>query len=102
MEKPEDYENTGSVTPSDIRFPFQTTQPVRDILFEIIKRHPRGKDGLSEDELVKLLYLVDWKHTIEYGKQATDIQWYNGNKGPEIASLLDTSNDGSSSGSNNE
>ncbi len=93
MEKPEDYENPGSVPPSDIGFPFQTSQLVRDILFDIIQKHPRGKDGLSEDELIKLLYLVDWKHTIEYGKQATDIQWYNGNKGPEIASRLETSDE---------
>ena len=61
MEKPEDYENTGSVPPSDVRFPFQVSPVVRDILFEIIRRHPRGKDGLSEKELIKLLYLVDWK-----------------------------------------
>lgn len=28
------------------------------------------------------LYLLDWHHTINYGKQATHIQWYNQHGGP--------------------
>ena len=57
---------------------------IKDIIFEILKNHPRGKDGISVDELTKLLYLISWKYAVDHKKQLTNTKWYYGDGGPQM------------------
>lgn len=44
---------------------------------------------LSKPRLVKLIYLIDWKYTIENGKQYTSIRWYFNHYGPYVTDVID-------------
>lgn len=44
---------------------------------------------LSKPRLVKLIYLIDWKYTIENGKQFTNINWYFNHYGPYVNDIID-------------
>lgn len=43
---------------------------------------------LSKPRLVKLIYLIDWKYTIETGKQYTNIEWYYNHYGPYVNDVI--------------
>jgi hypothetical protein len=43
---------------------------------------------LSKPRLVKLVYLLDWKHCLSYNKQATDIDWYFNHYGPYVEDVI--------------
>lgn len=54
------------------------------------------KTGISlpKARLVKLVYLADWKSSVEYGCQITEVKWFYNHFGPyvnEIIELIDMS-----------
>ena len=53
----------------------------RDLAVELLLRASPARK-LPSDRLVKMLYLVDWKHSIDYGFQATNLQWFADSLGP--------------------
>lgn len=56
---------------------------VRDILTAFCDRYPSDrKGGVNFKRLIKMLYLLDWKHCIETGRQATDVEWVYDFYGP--------------------
>lgn len=56
---------------------------VVDLARYIIQTYPYPSD-LSKARLNKIIYLVDWKNTLVYGNQMTDIQWKFNHYGPYV------------------
>lgn len=54
----------------------------------ILLNYPNVNE-LSKPRLVKLIYLIDWKYTIEQGQQYTNIQWYYNHYGPYVSDVID-------------
>lgn len=52
----------------------------------ICKNWPTKKE-LTLEKLAGVIFLVDWKHVLEYGEQMTDIQWEISNFGPSVESI---------------
>lgn len=61
---------------------------LRDVVAYLCKNYPH-KHELSKSRLTKLVYLVDWRCAITYGKQLTDIQWKFNNYGPYVPDVVD-------------
>lgn len=59
-----------------------------NLIIYIFRNYPKV-DELSKPRLVKLVYLIDWKHTIVNGRQATSIQWYFNHYGPYVDNIID-------------
>lgn len=59
-----------------------------NLIIYIFKKYP-NVDELSKPRLVKLIYLIDWKHSIDYGKQATSINWYFNHYGPYVDTVIE-------------
>lgn len=59
-----------------------------NIIIYIFRNYPKVEE-LSKPRLVKLIYLIDWKHTIDNGKQATPINWYYNHYGPYVDSVIE-------------
>ncbi len=59
-----------------------------NIIIYIFKNYPKV-DELSKPRLVKLIYLIDWKHTIDNGYQATSINWYYNHYGPYVDTVIE-------------
>ena len=53
----------------------------------ILGNYPKLEE-LSKPRLVKLVYLIDWKYTIDYGKQYTDIKWFYHHYGPYVEDVI--------------
>jgi hypothetical protein len=62
---------------------------IRDLLFYLISNYPKA-DHLSKARVTKMVYLADWKHSIEYDSQITDIEWYFNNHGPFVWDVVET------------
>jgi hypothetical protein len=58
------------------------------IIKYILKEYPK-LDELSKPRLVKLIYLIDWKHALETGEQLTDIKWVNNHYGPYVEDIIE-------------
>ena len=58
-----------------------------DIIIYIFKNYPRIEE-LSKPRLVKLVYLIDWKSSLEHREQTTDIQWYFNHYGPYVDDII--------------
>jgi hypothetical protein len=58
------------------------------LIIYIFKTYPKVEE-LSKPRLVKLIYLIDWKHAIDNGTQATNIQWYFNHYGPYVDDVID-------------
>lgn len=54
----------------------------------ILLNYPNVNE-LSKPRLVKLIYLIDWKYTIDNGLQYTDIQWYYNHYGPYVNDVIE-------------
>lgn len=59
-----------------------------NLIIYIFRNYPKV-DELSKPRLVKLIYLIDWKHTIVNGRQATSIQWYFNHYGPYVDNIIE-------------
>lgn len=60
-----------------------------NILKYIYLNYP-NVNQLSKPRLVKLIYLLDWKHCLSYDKQATNIDWYFNHYGPYVEDVINT------------
>lgn len=59
-----------------------------NLIIYIFRNYPKV-DELSKPRLVKLIYLIDWKHAIVNGRQATSIEWYFNHYGPYVDAVID-------------
>jgi hypothetical protein len=59
-----------------------------DLIIYIFKYYPNPLE-LSKPRLVKLIYLADWKHSIEYGSQISEIEWFYNHYGPYVDEVID-------------
>lgn len=64
-----------------------------EILIRYILLNYPNIGELSKPRLVKLIYLIDWKYTIENGKQFTNINWYFNHYGPYVNDIIDLMRD---------
>ncbi len=62
---------------------------LKDLLAYLLQNYPH-KSELSNARVTKMIYLCDWKHSIDYGSQITDIDWYFDNYGPFVWNVVDT------------
>ncbi len=60
-----------------------------EILIRYILLNYPNVSELSKPRLVKLIYLIDWKYTIEKGSQFTTIQWYYNHYGPYVSDVIE-------------
>lgn len=58
-----------------------------NLIIYIFSKYPNISE-LSKPRLVKLIYLIDWKHTIDNDKQATCIKWYFNHYGPYVDDVI--------------
>ena len=59
-----------------------------NLIIYIFKVYPNVEE-LSKPRLVKIIYLVDWKHAVDYKAQATPIEWYYNHYGPYVETVID-------------
>lgn len=62
---------------------------LNELIKYILIKYPKIEE-LSKPRLVKLIYLIDWKHSIEYGVQYTDIRWIYNHYGPYVNDVINT------------
>lgn len=60
---------------------------LKELIEYIISNYPQPTE-LSKPRLVKLIYLIDWKNSIDYGKQVTNIKWYFNHYGPYVEDVI--------------
>ena len=60
---------------------------LENLIRYIILNYPNSNE-LSKPRLVKLIYLIDWKFTIENGSQFTDIIWIYNHYGPYVNDVI--------------
>lgn len=66
---------------------------VKELLAYLLIEYPEKlRDMLSKTRVTKLIYLCDWKHSIEYEKQITNIEWVFDNYGPFVWDVMDVVN----------
>ncbi len=65
---------------------------IKELLAYLLINYTKEKD-LSKTRLTKLIYLCDWKYSIEYGKQITEIEWIFDNYGPFVWDVMETVNE---------
>ncbi|BDB67474.1 hypothetical protein Hc94105_1697 [Helicobacter cinaedi] len=56
---------------------------ILDLARYVVSQYPFPQE-LSKARLNKIIYLIDWKNTLEYGSQMTDIQWKFNHYGPYV------------------
>lgn len=61
---------------------------LKDIVLYIVRNYPSRRE-LSKVRLLGMLYLVDWKHALQFGSQLTEIEWaiYNDGPHPDTSAL---------------
>lgn len=60
-----------------------------DLIYFVIKNYP-NKNELSKARLTKIIYLLDWKYTLDYWKQITSIDWYFDSYWPYVIDVVKT------------
>jgi len=63
------------------------SENISTIIKYILTYYPH-KDELSASRLTKILYLVDWKNSIENGEQLTNSIWYYNHYGPYVEDFM--------------
>lgn len=59
-----------------------------DIIKYLFNKYPHPSE-LSKARLVKLVYLADWKSSIQNGKQLSNIKWFYNHYGPYVDDVID-------------
>lgn len=59
-----------------------------DVIEYLLKEYPH-KDEISTARLTKMVFLADWKHCIEHGRQLSNIQWFFDDYGPFVWDVKD-------------
>lgn len=54
-----------------------------DIIKYILEIYPHPND-LSKSRLVKIIFLCDWKYSLDFNQQITGIEWYFNHYGPYV------------------
>lgn len=63
---------------------------LENIIIYILKNYPANLAyNLSKARITKMVYLIDWKKCISFGKQMTNIEWYFDNYGPFVFDVDD-------------
>lgn len=62
---------------------------LNELIKYILVTYPKLEE-LSKPRLVKLIYLIDWKYSIEYGRQYTNIRWIFNHYGPYVNDVINT------------
>lgn len=62
------------------------------ILSYLVKNYPH-KNELSKARLTKMVYLSDWKFSVDNNKQITHLNWFFDNYGPFVWDVIDTINE---------
>lgn len=62
---------------------------LKDVLAYLLQRYPRPGD-LSNARVTKMVYLADWRHTLEEGRQITNIVWMFDHYGPFVWDVMRT------------
>lgn len=60
---------------------------ISDIIKYFLKEYPH-KEELSASRLTKMVYLMDWKSSIDCGCQVTDTKWYFDHYGPYVGDFV--------------
>ncbi len=60
---------------------------LEDVLAYLVGHYPKPSE-LSNARLTKMVYLADWKHSIEHGRQITDIHWLFDHYGPFVRDVV--------------
>lgn len=56
---------------------------ISNIIKYLLKEYPH-KSELSASRLTKMIYLMDWKSSIDFGRQITNAQWHFDHYGPYV------------------
>jgi len=56
---------------------------ISNIVKYLLKKYPHKAD-LSASRLTKMIYLMDWKSSVDYGRQITNVQWHFNHYGPYV------------------
>lgn len=56
---------------------------ISNIIKYLLKEYPH-KSELSASRLTKMIYLIDWKSSIDFGRQITNAQWHFDHYGPYV------------------
>lgn len=62
-------------------------ETLRNIIIYFLKKYPNPAE-LSKPRLVKLIYLADWKYSIEKKSQITNINWFYNHFGPYVEEVI--------------
>jgi hypothetical protein len=65
---------------------------ITNIVKYLLKEYPY-KAELSASRLTKMIYLMDWKSSIDYGRQITDAQWHFNHYGPYVDDFVKVAKD---------
>lgn len=60
---------------------------LENLIRYILLHYPNPLE-LSKPRLVKLIYLIDWRYTIETGNQYTNINWIYNHYGPYVNDVI--------------
>jgi len=60
---------------------------ILDVVSLILRYHPQSEE-LANSRITKLVYLVDWRSCLQYGKQVTPIEWIYNDYGPFVWDVL--------------
>lgn len=61
---------------------------LKDVVAYLLQHYPH-KDELSNARVTKMVYLADWRHVLERGRQVSGVQWYFDNYGPFVWDIMD-------------
>lgn len=65
---------------------------ISNIVKYLLKEYPH-KTELSASRLTKMIYLMDWKSAIDYGRQITDAKWHFNHYGPYVDDFVKLAKD---------
>ena len=57
------------------------------LIIYVFQKYPLVNE-LSKPRLVKMIYLIDWKHAIDTGHQITHVKWYFNDYGPYVDDIF--------------
>jgi hypothetical protein len=60
---------------------------VRDVVAYLVDRYPHARE-LSKARLTKMVYLADWKSSVDRGRQMTPVSWVFNHYGPYVAEVV--------------
>lgn len=63
---------------------------INDVVNYLVSKYPAEKrEHLSKARLTKMVYLADWKSSLDHGEQITDIEWFFHRYGPYVSDVVE-------------